>query len=406
MPPAALAKILCRWLNAARKHSMASVPKEQLGLWHRVKPQPAGPKSHALVVGVSHYEFLPPYQSNAWGLGQLDCGASAAVAFANWLKDSYRGIDAPLGSIRLLVSPSEAERRPLAESGADGQPPATAQNFLDALEAWNDECNRCPGSVALLYICGHGVLIAPDQVYVLLQDAFRNRNLDNSFSVAPTQLALGTRQLKASLLFVDACQQIPPDDQWNLSGGKTLVPPRVAFVDSRTIAPIYYASSPGSSAWGLPGEGTYFVQGLLACLRARAVRARDLTASEWTVTTGSLYEELPNAVRDLRDDQHVIPAGWGMSCAVHRLDAPPVLPFQVSADPEGLRQAAKADLLTSSGQLVRQLDFATSPLSVDTPCGEYRVHVKGDEGTGITQQTYFKIHEPPKGGRLHIDLLA
>ncbi|HET6478699.1 MAG TPA: hypothetical protein VFG35_01480 [Actinoplanes sp.] len=65
--------------------------------------------THALVIGVSAYDHLPSVGAGPFGLSQLGSTAIGAYRFAVWLRDHYRNPDAPLATIRLLLSPSAAE---------------------------------------------------------------------------------------------------------------------------------------------------------------------------------------------------------------------------------------------------------------------------------------------------------
>ena len=67
------------------------------------------PGTHALVVGVSDYEFLPSHDKEAdpvFGLRGLASGALTAYRVAEWLLKSKDRLAAPLATLRLLVAPS------------------------------------------------------------------------------------------------------------------------------------------------------------------------------------------------------------------------------------------------------------------------------------------------------------
>ena len=105
------------------------------------KAEPIGPKTHALVVGCSSYANLPAKPGPpddpdriTFGLGQVQTPATSAWQFATWLRDSYRPSEAPLGSIRLLLSPSEAERRLIPDLPSVQR--ADRPTVSEALEAW------------------------------------------------------------------------------------------------------------------------------------------------------------------------------------------------------------------------------------------------------------------------------
>src|SRR3954447_25679412 len=94
------------------------------GAWVERREVLAGGRSctHALVIGVSAYEYLTGAPagldipvSDTFGLGQLRSAAASAWAFASWLADAQPPPGPPLGTIRLLLSPSAEE-----EAGVPG----------------------------------------------------------------------------------------------------------------------------------------------------------------------------------------------------------------------------------------------------------------------------------------------
>ena len=80
-------------------------------VWHRTDADIGRPATHALVIGTSWYDNLPedPLLTGPLGLSQLDCAAMAAYSIASWLKAEYHNLEAPLATIRLLLSPSPSE---------------------------------------------------------------------------------------------------------------------------------------------------------------------------------------------------------------------------------------------------------------------------------------------------------
>jgi hypothetical protein len=374
-------------------------------VWHRPKDEPIGPRTHALVIGTSFYEHVDGQIFKKLNLKGLDCAASSAFRFASWLKDSYRSAEAPLGSIRLLASPSELERGVLNANHKVSLFPSTAENVEEALATWQIDCQQQEGNVALLYVSGHGVLESPDQVYVLLQDAFGQLNLRNALSIAPTQIALGAGRLSASIIFVDSCQQVLPDAHWDLRGGIYLSPPRDPQPDSRTCAPIYYASSPGGSAFGEAGKGTYFCDALIKCLEVRAATQKQSDPKVWSVTTNSLHRELPSAVQELAPKQVVRPAGWGRDRDLHQLVNPPVLPLSVSVTPKekaGFAQGTLRDYCKT--EVESNIRFANSQYSARLPCGSYSLRMICDPPPRFVEQVHRIFHSPPFGGKEQIDL--
>jgi hypothetical protein len=236
---------------------------------------------------------------------------------------------------------------------------------------------------------------------VLLQDVFANENLDNALSIAPTQQALGAMNLQASVLFVDACQQIS-ESEYDLSGGRYLRPPKDPRPDTRVSAPIYFAAPPGGSARGAAGEGTYFSRALLDCFLSRAARVNRAT-TEWTVSKHSLDVELPEAVRELAPQQDVLPAGRGRQFDIHRLPGAPTLPLKISFTPAGIERTFEVSLRDAVGTLVTpSTPITEGPFPL--PCGTYTLRAVRHTAPIMVEKTARINHEPPTGGVDEIDL--
>src|SRR5438128_1410514 len=74
----------------------------------------AAPGTHALIVGVSDYEYLPTPgilgEPRTFGLKKLASPALSAYKIFDWLMKNHADLPKPLASARLLVSPSQAEK--------------------------------------------------------------------------------------------------------------------------------------------------------------------------------------------------------------------------------------------------------------------------------------------------------
>src|SRR5215208_2611840 len=183
------AQIRARALTA--RHSRSSVAHSEVTqLWIKRDEVLAGGGActHALVVGVSAYDYLtdaaaapdlPPGET--FGLGQLRSAAASAWSFARWLADSYNPPSAPLTTVRLLLSPSaeEEEKVPGLRDRGPTAGLANRNNVEDAVFAWRDDCAEHPDHVAILYAAGHGAMLSKDEGgFVLLQDfGAPNRNI-------------------------------------------------------------------------------------------------------------------------------------------------------------------------------------------------------------------------------------
>ena len=83
--------------------------------WVKRDPPGGASATHALVVGVSRYTNLPvdgeapPVANETFGLRHAKTPATSAWVFARWLESTYNNPAAPIGTIRVLLSPSDWE---------------------------------------------------------------------------------------------------------------------------------------------------------------------------------------------------------------------------------------------------------------------------------------------------------
>jgi len=252
--------------------------------------QAAGKGTHALVIGVSAYDNLPPLGGDPeapWKLVQLESAATAALLFAEWLNEEYRsGESAPLRSLRVLLSPSNGESQRLGER-LGGAPTATMANVLNALEGWSDDLERSKGSTSLIYLAGHGV--ANDaQHNLLLQDLSPKLNLTASVNITSVLGSLEYYKLDASYAFIDTCADWLPRNRKLGSGGLELAHELKDTVPRRGDHR-FFAAARGGQAKGHPDVGSIFGHELLHQLGKAVTRTSDGT---WAVTPEILAARL------------------------------------------------------------------------------------------------------------------
>jgi hypothetical protein len=120
---------------------------------------------HALVIGVSAY----PHSQNRQ-LGSVRGPAISAARFAEWLRTKWRHPEFELGSLKVLLSPTEdeAETALAAAGGVSGR--ATSQNVRLAVWKWAELCNDSDDDIALLFVAGHGTESLYGGGVLLLED--------------------------------------------------------------------------------------------------------------------------------------------------------------------------------------------------------------------------------------------
>jgi hypothetical protein len=372
-----------------------------VSLWldHRERTGARG-RTHALVIGVSHYRH--PH----CGIQSLSSPASSALDFAEWLRDRYYNPEAPLATVRLLLSPSQLERQAVPELGAHppGFSPALRDEVEKALFAWREDC-RNPANVAILFACGHGVQRSKEESSVLLEDFAANPNV-MSFSLDVGQVhrgMAGEDLAQTQLYFVDACQDNPRslrDVGW-LGAGVGLPDP--LYVADRRCAPIWFSAAPGTKALGQAGSGTLFTQALLRCLDSFAARSPTATRSHWHVTTTSLLEAMEQAVSEMAAEydlrQTVVAGGLMRSAVFHVLASAPLVELSIYLEPAAAGPYALADLWDSSGAPIwRRERFTSNLLAGQIPAGIYTLDIDVDPATARfkPRERISLVVEPPR----------
>ena len=278
---------------------------------------------HALVIGVSRYDYLPggtgptTTKSLLAGLSQLSAAATAAARVASWLRDNFDYPDVRLGSVRLLASPVESE---LPLPGGVTPPPATYDEVRRALFAWRADARETPGNITLLYVAGHGIQTSNEGGILLLQDAGHPDYpaLDRALDVSsirrgmvgdPTDPETSTPPVQ--YYFYDACRVQPPGVMSfdELQAGLTFDVPRGLAPD---MSWVLWGSRSRDYALADPEtRTTLFSKALLLTLESRA----PVDTDGRTVRFGLFQMELETAVDELaaeaEEQQTVVPGGAG-----------------------------------------------------------------------------------------------
>lgn len=349
------------------------------------------PRTHALVVGVSKYEFLtddgspPPDGRQTFGLAQVRTPATAALRFAQWLDSTYRNTTAPLGTVRLLLSPSDDEAQDIPELAAL---PATVQratrgNVQQAVEDWFGDCATDTRNVGILYAAGHGIQMSPDDGggIVLLEDFATELNvLNHSLDVGTVRKGMaGPTMAQQQFYFVDACRVRPEAAAQFISLGTGVGLP-VRFEGRARVSAVYYAATPSTLALGAPGAGTLFAQALLECLNTSLGVANHVQADgSWAVTTATLMQQLPTRVRELAAahgaEQSATTGGQLEDVPFHVLPGAPDVPVTLQVSPDGAVQCARARLRDPQAGAEIFTGEAFGPITRSVPAGQYLLDV-------------------------------
>jgi len=354
------------------------------------------PGTHALVLGVSAYcseakEFLE--------LPDLDCAALAALRFARWLVDDYRtAADAPLASLRVLLSPSADERGEIPLDDLAGVERCKGEHVGKALHRWVRDCDAMPGNVGVLYGAGHGIRYQGDGPLLLLEDFWSTPSLANALDFPRSNLALDTLGLHTSLLFADCCQQIDDDLERLKVPGPIFAPTDTGLSQRRESWGLYRGATGGGSAYGVARGTTHFVEALIEGLESRSATHDE--DGLWMVTTDSLKTTLAGLVSEREVDQGPRCTSEGpVPGRFHLLPVAPTAKLSVFVSPED-HAAATTGSIDQEGVALGAFAFEEHPYVRSVESGPYRVKVAAEPPLPFIQPTRDVTVWPYNGGRV------
>lgn len=319
---------------------------------------PAG--THAFIVGVSHYPYADGLDATPWGndsgITNLTGAARSASEVAAWLLNEYSNPDAPLASIRILLSPVEDEViNPDVAARMAGEAPATRdavkRDFFDFRQA----CKKNPDNVGFVYVAGHGVQLNKRGAIVLLQDfaAPGEDYLHGAIDIVGCHSSMDeSANAHHQLWFSDACRQ-PPETAEVFETLSGAYKPGEEGPGQAQSSPLFLAASTKESAFAAINALTIFSDALLAGLRGEAAVGPTDDCDQWHVSCTRLISYLPAKVKELlagRVDQQVDVTGRVLEMIAHRLQEVPSVRIVADLSPEDAYQGAVATLLFNAKQ--------------------------------------------------------
>ena len=347
-------------------------------------------QTHVLIIGVGLYPFLPegggPIATKTLGLKQLTSPPISASVIADWALGELNNLDAPLGSVELLLSQNDnmqGEIAPLKnvykpgvkaalKLGVDpgtaiSTPLAEFSEIKQAFGRWFERLNRLEENIALFYFCGHGVEAADR--YLLPSDYGKDKLVPFSEFINFTQTFNKMNRCKAQTQcwFLDCCRDQPSEVKSAAatgSVGQSLIGDIAGGPFSRN-APIFHAAAIGKSATGPPGKQSYFVEALTQCLNGTGVSPRLDDSDPYAVSTASLGSALSSVIPWLEKQNFDVSMSYEIGGSTNlppkRIHFP-AEPFEVLASilciPDKAHTIATLDLADSQG--ISHLRGATS----------------------------------------------
>jgi NifU-like protein involved in Fe-S cluster formation len=263
---------------------------------------------------VSAYPFADGPDATASGdesgIVNLTCAARSASEVAAWLLGEYNNLDAPLASLRILLSPVDGEQinPDVSKLMGGAEAPATRSAVETHFFEFRKDCRSNADNVAFVYIAGHGWQLSRYGAIVLLNDFGKvgKPYLYGAINVVECQKDMDEGEnAHHQLWFSDACR-LPPralDEFKELSGAYHPGDARNGTVASSVLL---LSASERAGAWGEKGAKTIFCQALLAALRreagegfAPAVKPPSEECDQWHVPIAALQRYLQRKTEEL-----------------------------------------------------------------------------------------------------------
>ena len=314
------------------------------GLWLNPEWDPKQPGTFATIIGVSKYDHLKD-DDRSYGLGQLYVSALTAYSFFCWLKADYRHPDLPLAKVWLLLSPTDAELKQMADLPKTGFLQPTFNTCNVAIGEWfatmqSLDSTVCEKSRAIFFFSGHGLEVTQDKQILLPSDYLSppNRNVNMALSTYNLHYGLQALPMPEHFLFLDACRNDNEKlRELMLEGWPVLNPCPSWRAYSKIISsPIVYATGSGEAACEPmdPQQGiSVFGQALVEGLEDVPGKAVNIGQQYW-VTFLELGQYLRERVDRLveaagaRVKQHVRIAGTAQQAQICEVGKPaPVRDF-------------------------------------------------------------------------------
>lgn len=316
-------------------------------------------------------------------MDQLSAAAGSATEVAKWLATSYRNPAAPLGSLRVLVSPSPGDALDplIAPHVIAEHHRATRDNVQKAVRAFVADCARPTDNVAFVYIAGHGIQLTKHQATVLLEDIGdpETESLWGSIDVRQCHEAMNhAGTAKTQFWFVDACRQVPDIAAKfeTMRGGFQLDEGRGEAESSHC----FLAAASRQLAFARPGKRTLFCEALLSCLGGEAIVGADPACPDWHVPANTLGAKLRVRVGELARAEHEIQTvhhisrGLSTNAVLHRLARAPRVDVRIELEPGDAAPITTPSLRFASSDPVPDVP-AEWPIAMQLDAGLYTLEL-------------------------------
>jgi|GEM_PF-3660525 len=366
-----------------------------------------GPASHVFIVGIDDYPWIdkinPDYAKT------LSTGCRSAVAFYDWITGRYTNRSAPLGSVRVLLSPCKGRK---LDSVASKAAAATASNFLEDCSDWATALSKNRDNVGIFLFVGHGMGLGFDRRVLALHDFGRHEiapfqgsvSLDNIYAgMAPSDR--WPEVARTQFYFVDAgASLVAIPDYLERNTSHIFAVPFSTIADDRA-APLFFSAAAGGHSYALQGGVTFFVEALLECLEgdgAEPARARgESQRADWVVTGLSLSRAMQAKAQAL-SSRHEVNISFATSgligdAVLQEIEGVPLVPVTILVGAHDGGQRRVLEITSGEGQEVissNAVGETAAEFEKELRAGVYQAILRPADPAEPVTAKLFLVHPP------------
>jgi hypothetical protein len=356
------------------------------------RPANSAPGLHALIIGVSKYDYLPdvddPPKKETWDLKSLGAPALSAALICKWIKDQDEigGLATQLKTLRLLVSPTKVEEAGLPDWVRTTDAPNHA-NVLEAVRSWHADSQDSQNSIAFFYYSGHGFARGRGEsgAVLTMSDLFDPRAPKHTRTVPASNLLNGMAPQTTSdtvarqqIFFFDCCRTFP--DAIKAIDDRSISPMLDVFAnegvpDDRVIARSY-AVPDNSAAFASVGKATYFGTALLDALNRAG---RSVSGRGWQLDGEAIHLRL-KARYDREAQRRADCNDVGGGPLLCHLRSPPLVDLDVELKPPPDPRGRTIALIRGGVGPISGVEATAGCHKIEVPPGEYELNLAGANG--------------------------
>jgi hypothetical protein len=222
-----------------------------------------------------------------------------------------------------------------------------------------------------------------------MEDFGKNPNspLEHALSFRDFYEGMDTCQARQQCYFIDACRTASPTliTRYNNYTGEVVIPGSayLAMLGTR-YAPIFYATVPGSTAFGRADNPSVFTEALIKALNGAGSNDLEEDGS-WRVDTNTLNQGLDYLLRWSLGESpglgQVISVDELVNFTLHYLEGIPIVPVTIGCKPSEANQEARLGYSKALGaEVVTRMEMQEIDWHTELELGDYRFFAEFPNG--------------------------